>query len=336
MNGAGDLNCNSFIRIQGGGTNPASGPGTVVFSECQFNQGNNAPTAWLTFANMTHTPDAELWQFDNCYVEEATIGIQSDASWTSIIGMMITNTYYNVPAAGQFLSLNAATKIDHWTLDNNIIKCKFTVAPTPAINDMFVTNCEFGGDVSITMPALSNVFFSNNNYSGALTIAGTPANCAFNGGNVVGVFTNSITAGNTTINLLPYNAGITWTPNLQFGGVNYGGAASTNQGFYQVNGLFINVEFSITLTNKGAQAGAFTISNLPLTEDLSQVEGAGGGIITTALNMSTITGMIFCQAAGTAINFYQATATGYAALTNANFNNTTVIKGCLTCKRAGL
>jgi len=117
QNGAFDLACNSFIKIIGGSTtNPANGPNGLVAVNCQFNQGQNLVATWLSFAlqQAASISDISSWQFDTCYVETVNYGIRSDASWTLINRVQISNTTFN--DTSPFLALNAATQTDAWEI----------------------------------------------------------------------------------------------------------------------------------------------------------------------------------------------------------------------------
>jgi hypothetical protein len=199
VNGGGDLDCNSYIRIQGGDTaNPAGGPNTLHVVNTQFNQGQNKANYWVDFANKTAGSISDLveWAFTNCHIEAVNFGIRSDATWGSINRLMLTSVEFNDPVP--FLFLSGATSIDNWVITNLLCYGSMTVAPSPQINFAQFSNSYFLGSVSITSASAgSTVSFSNCIVVGGLTAAGPFANFGFDGGGIGGAgFTNAITTAN--------------------------------------------------------------------------------------------------------------------------------------------
>jgi len=176
MNGLGDQNCNSYIRIQGGSiTNPADGPNTYAYDNCQFNQGGGANCArWVQFSNLNPgtVSDVGQFMFSNCHVEAVgTTYVASDSTWTNLGRLKFTNMHFN--SVAPFLSLNAATQINDWELSNSFFAGSFTLAPTSQINFLSLANNKFNGSVAITGASNSSVTSVGNTYDGGLTLAGS-------------------------------------------------------------------------------------------------------------------------------------------------------------------
>lgn len=333
-NGAFDLNCSSYIRIRGGSiNNPASGPNTAVFNGCHFNQGQNKAAAWLEFVERTlgAINDATTWQISNCYVEAAEGGIKSDSSWNSITRLSIDNTIFNLgTGAISFLQLNSATGLDQWTLTNIQCFASITIAPSPQINFLLLSNSYILGDFNITGPTngstvnISNVFFGSN-----LTLAGifspfgalSIKNCS-----IAGTFINNCLG--AELDLLPYNKLNGGTATLQFGGLSTGIVYSTNSVAYQIKGNIVYVQISLTLSNKGTATGNATIlfTGLPLNSNQLYAAGNGNSSVFN-LNMAAVAGNIVSKLDNNTLllRLYQQGAAGVVALTNANFSNTSEI-----------
>lgn len=332
MNGAGDQNCGSFVRIQGGSTsNPADGPNTVVFGNCQFNQGANLAATWLNFANKlpASISDSTLFQFDNCYIETSSIGISSDATWTNIQRLQMSNVTFNMTAGIPFASLHPASAINNWELSNCIINGAFAVAPASQINFLNVSNTQFLGAVSVTGVSNSVVSFADNNYAAGLTIAGNFSLGVFKGGSLSGGALTNTATGGVLVDLAPSNLLTTWIPNLTFGGSSTGITYSVQQATYQTIANMVFIQLYISLTSKGSAAGAAQISNLPVPEKASYVVDSGGGAVPNASNLAGLTGSPVLNVGNGVINFYQGNATGQTAITDANFTNTSLIRGTL-------
>jgi hypothetical protein len=336
MNGAGDQNCNSYVRIQGGSTtNAAGGPNTVVFTNVQFNQGQNAAATWLDFKNKTPAAisDQVMWQFGDCYIEAASAGIRSDASWTSINRLLIGNSVYNGGgASAPFLSLNAATGIDNWSITGSQFYGALTIAPTPQINFLNIANCYFLGNVSVTGPTNgSTALIADTWIAGNLTLAGTFGVfgvMSVRGGGISGTFTN--TAVGTDLDFAPYTTPQGLTPTMLIAGVSTGITTSSAVAQMQRNGKVVHVQFDVLLTSKGAGTGTVTLSipNMPAIPGAGYTIGGTGPCVTTG--MSGLSGNVFAAiGAGSTINLYQSSATGSAVLTDANLTNTSRISGCV-------
>jgi hypothetical protein len=332
-NGAVDVACDSFVKIQGGSTtNPSTGPNTICMTNCQFNQGNGqVVTNWLNFANQTAgaISDIVYWSFDNCYIEGATNMVTSDSTWAALTRLLISNCQLNSPS-GEFWNLDAATQINESVIASNLIFVPFTLAPTLQVNYLTVTGNHFHFAVSVTGVLGSVVNFGNNCYKTNLTIAGAFSNGAgnFKGGDVVGTF--SYTGTGASIDIAPINTSVSWTPIVKFGGASTGITYSVQSGRYSIVNNIITVNFSITLTSKGSATGNASITNIPYAVNTNY--GITGGAVPIFNNATglTATPVFNISSVGSQIFISQYGSTGGVVLTDANFTNTTQINGSVS------
>ena len=326
-NGAFDSACNSYVRVQGGSlTNPASGPNSGVFVNCQFNQGQNNATALIEFKNRIGTNDASMWQMDTCYVETVLSGFVSDSSWTVLDRVLISNTEFNFASLSYPLfALNSATKISSFLLSNCLCTGSLTFASSVQADFISVDNCNFAGAVSVTGVSNSTVSFSSNTYRNGLTVAGAFAVSYFGGIMVGGTLVN--TATNASIDIAPYNYLLNWSPTLSFGGGSVGITYSVASGRYVLNGRRVTAVFNIILTSKGSSTGAVRIEGLPFP--IASGQPGMGGYLTNLGNMAGITGALAIQtnSGSTNANIYMMAAGGLSTFNDANFTNTSIIYG---------
>lgn len=339
MNGSGDQNCTAFVRVTGGSTSNASnGPNSLVFSNCQFNQGANTATSWIEFVSKTGgtISDTRLWQIDTCYVETVSYGITSDNTWDAIERLQISNTTFNV--AVPFLNLDAATTISNWAINNNLIFGSFTLAPNDQIDFGHIANCEFLGAVSLTGPTSgSTASLADCNFAGGLTLAGQWGSLQVCGGSISsGSLTNTAT-GYVNVDLFPKNTLRTFTPTIQFGGGSTGVTYGTQAGVYREIGGVVYAQFRVTLTAKGSDTGAARVVLTGLPAVSSEAYSLGNsGATAYALNMaslgtSPVSGFV---GSGPVVNLYLATATGITSATEGNFTNTSDVAMAITYVRA--
>jgi hypothetical protein len=113
----------------------------------------------------------------------------------------------------------------------------------------------------------------------------------------------------------------TFTPTLLFGGAAVG-MAGTFTGRYTRLGRLVSVDIIIILTAKGSSTGAATIGALPFTAAASP--GSTGNIV--AFTLAAVTAPNAAVAAGTtSITLRDFTGSTSVAMTDANFNNTSII-----------
>jgi hypothetical protein len=255
QNGSIDVACSTYIRITGGSTvNAASGPNTLFVSNTQFNQGGGATCAnWLQFSSLNPgtISDVGEWMFANVHVEStSSAAISTDATWTTLQRLKITNFHYNdiLP----FLSLNSVTQVGDWEISNSFFAGGFSLATTPQINFLSLANNKFTGAASITGVSNSVVTSAGNTYGGGLTLAGSFALLVSVDVVPSGAFTDTSTAA------------YKFLANNQTGMV-YGSPTGGSKGVGTINagGLFVN----------GASVSTTTAANPTASVGLAAVNG---------------------------------------------------------------
>jgi hypothetical protein len=138
------------------------------------------------------------------------------------------------------------------------------------------------------------------------------------------VYNNNIGGPGWQFSLLPGEISQSWTPSLLFGGSSTGITFSSNFGSYTRIGPHVHADVSMTLSSKGAQAGAATITGLPLSVAVTSTGACYSGFWQ---NMSGITSALIAaiSASASTIQLFNTGGTSTAALTNTNFTNTSQI-----------
>lgn len=125
------------------------------------------------------------------------------------------------------------------------------------------------------------------------------------------------------------NPAVPFTPGLTFGGGSTGMGFSASSGRYTKIGNLIVFRIDFTLSAKGSSTGTALVTGLPFTADVYS-----GASIGYANAMASITGQIFALVEGssTNIDLLMMVSSSMAALTHANFTNTTrlIIAGAYT------
>jgi hypothetical protein len=118
----------------------------------------------------------------------------------------------------------------------------------------------------------------------------------------------------------------TWVPNLVFNGVNAGMSVSSAAGTYTKFGNVVVAEFRIVLTAKGSSTGPSAILGLAFN-----AAGNPAGMLDCSVGLTGLTGTPFLvmSAGGSTLFPQMTTSTGRAPLTDANFTNTSDIRGSL-------
>ncbi|EHH68360.1 glycosyl hydrolase family 28-related protein [Gluconobacter morbifer] len=294
MNGSGDLACTNYVSITGGNTgNAAGGPNTIAFTNCQFNQGGGVlVTNWLNFNNQTtgSISDTGLITVTNCYVETIKYGIVSDATWTTIRRLIVSNSEWNMEGA-QWFALNPATSLEDCTFSNMVVFGNITLSAT--LNHVLFSNIYVDQDISVTSASATSVMSMNGvSCAGNLTIAGEWSNMlAVNMQH--GDFTNTATgsvifsdvAGTT------YDSDYTYSVGEHSFFINYG----TNSGArFQNDGNFViynnaagapvfsaNATTGTVLADATLGTGVYTVAGLPTTSTTSDLKA---GCMTFASN----------------------------------------------------
>lgn len=333
QNGSGDVNCNAYVRFQGGFGVGGSGPNTITYIGHQFNQGVNSASFWLNFNNPANpSANAVEWKFIGCHIEAAGAGITSNSLTTNINRLQITSCLFNIPSS-PFFSLNSATQITDWTMTGNIIFCSnFNLAPTPQINRFSLIGNSISGSGSITGSANSTTALQGNSWNNGLTLAGGAWGALTVSGEMIAGTITLTATGSVSIDVPGQY--FSWTPGLAFGGGSTGITYSRQSGSYQIIGNKIFAEYSINLTSKGTATGAATLTGLPVASNSGQFSG-GPGDAPIVANMTGLTGAVKTgvgQGLATA-SFFQSSASGESAINDTVFTNTTTITGTISYLR---
>lgn len=329
-NGTIDVACNAYVRISGGG----SGPNTLMFDSCQFNQGEtgtNVVGAWLDFKNLGAGQGANVGQFSfaNCHVEQAAFAIQTDATVTLLDNLTITNTrFQDNSATAQFWNLNAATSLQAFKLsDCTLTTAAFTLTPGTQMNGVSATNTKFFNPITITGVSNSVVDFEGCDFGG-LTISGSFLAARFTGVGSGGSLTNN-SSSRVELDVLGYN---NWTTSVVLPGISFGGASAgitygTQQAQWRISGSTLIYQYRIALTAVGTSTGAAAVTGLPFVPN-SAFAPAGGGAVPYATGMASLTGGIVASpAASGVLNLYQYNSSGIGTVVNTNFTSSSVLQG---------
>lgn len=129
----------------------------------------------------------------------------------------------------------------------------------------------------------------------------------------------SINFGSSTLS--NYVSGTSFGAVLAFGGASVGITYSSNSVFYTRIGNIIFYTFNISLSSKGSSTGSATISTFPVNSGYQSFNS-----VVTYINMTSVTANPVLQfTAGSATANILSSTT--SALTDANFNNNTIILG---------
>lgn len=350
-NGTLDVPCSAYLRITGGnGAHPPAGPNTVIFTNTQFNSGNpgSQPTNWLQFVNLNApglpTIDARVFSFSGgCHIEGVSgAAIASDASWASIDRLDICGCTFNLPGI-PFFNLNAATALNGWRFANNWLTCSTFAPGVNVINALTVTGNTFE-TAACTYNAVTGswtVTNVGNTYgnSSSLTISGDKWNAGvfcdtYRPGSTFTNNANATVQANIVVMNSPGNSTFAWTPVLNFGGNPAGITYATQSGALQVVGNMVHYQWRITLTAKGANVGAATITGFPINHSAGLHQTGAGGVAFGNANMAGLPAAILAQGpvgggAGQ-ISLLVQNAAATAPVTDANFTNTSDIAGHVT------
>ncbi|MBS1098487.1 hypothetical protein JK191_13190 [Gluconobacter sphaericus] len=141
---------------------------------------------------------------------------------------------------------------------------------------------------------------------------------------------------NTLSSKLPlYGGPFYFTPELRFGGQETGLTYSVQSGQYTLDGMTVNIDFNIVLSAVGSATGSATITNLPIGQNSSTAQG-GGGTVNYATGLKGLNGSIALSidnGGSRLAGLYQWGATGLSAVTDANFTDSSVIRGRLSFSR---
>lgn len=123
-----------------------------------------------------------------------------------------------------------------------------------------------------------------------------------------------------------YEDPLTYTPELKFGGASTGITYSARAGWYERRGETVIAYFRFALTSKGSATGNASVS-LPVQANAT-ANFDGVSAISRYLNMSSLSAISGEVLAGSQdVTFYVHGAANSTAVTDANFTNTSLIRG---------
>ena len=329
----------AYIRVKGGSTsNPAAGPNTLVWANCQFNRGNGKHVShFVRFENFTpgYISDVGVFKWNACHIEGFLAGIYTDSSITTLGRLNIVDCHLN--SAVELFALNAGTTIYSLNLAASFFAGSITLAQTAQVSAIQITGNRISGNLSLTSGAGNNseVITAGNSIVGNMTLAGSWTHLSVNDV-VFGTLTNSAT-GNWSV-VVPGVDQRSWTPGVSFGGGTTGITYTSQAGVVSKIGDEVFAQFQIVLSSKGSSTGNAFITGLPIAPrggaNLNSSNG-GGGTVNYAVSLTGLTGGIVPRfPSGSTVDLYQWGATGMARVTDANFTNTTTIAGTIRYRGA--
>jgi hypothetical protein len=182
---------------------------------------------------------------------------------SGVVGVL-GGTNVNTSGAGSNATVN---------LDANVL----------GLTQLTVDNLELNGNTLSSTDVNGDVIIAPNG-SGTISVTAAPIVPSTDRADSLGSATNSwdnVYADGLTFDdgsniMSAYETG-TWTPVLKFGGETTGIEYSTQEGHYTRIGNIVYIGFRVSLTSKGSETGAATITGLPFTPaTLSEYSSACG------------------------------------------------------------
>lgn len=331
-NGAVDVNCNTYLRITGGGTG-GSGPNGISFNQWQFNQGQNAPLHAIEIVNVTNTGSNALeFKFSQGHVEGVSAAvIYTDATCAVLNRITITDPTINTPTTPMF-ALNAATQPSNWSITGGQYFVSDFTLPAAQYIQVAIQGIACLGSGNFTANMGSTFSLASNSWGGAgLTIAGA-GRYSITDRLVAGVFTNHAT-GVVLVQSPDFNGSFAWTPAIAIGGASTGITYAAQQGLAEwLTSDTLMLNFNVTLSNKGALAGDVTVTGLPAS--LNGTYGSGAGGIVANYTLAGLTGppVVIGIDSSPTLALEQGSSSGLTSVTNTNLTNTSGFQGSIIVK----
>lgn len=174
MNGSGNQTCTAYLEITGGTGIGGIGPNSLIFNQCQFNQGANFPSYWVELIDLVgEFATAAEYKFQECHIEGiTTAAIKTTSNVSGIDRFTLVNNTFNNPTV-PFFDLDAATRPFQWFFSDNFFFCStFTLAPTLSFQRVTITGGRISGTSSFTGASGSILMIQGVYFSGALTFDG--------------------------------------------------------------------------------------------------------------------------------------------------------------------
>lgn len=336
-NGTNDVACNGYVRITGG-TGGADGPNTLKVTNCQFNQGAASPQYGIIFAAMSGSSGAD-YTFTNSYFENFSIaGITSDATVSSLARLKMAACGWNVVGGSGALpmfALNAATQVVQWNLVGNQFFCTdFTLTPTAQFIGVSIVGNFCNGTGHFVAPSGSTITLASNTWGGSgLIVAGAGGITIVGDVLTAGSLDTSAMTGPLLVQSSAISGARAWTPTVLIGGASTGITYATQAGTYEyLTGDTVRLNFSITLTSKGALTGAVAVGGLPVPANSAWGGSELGGIANYILTSLTGAPYVTAQTSSTVLLLGQSTSSGTGTVTNSNLSNTSALQGSIIIK----
>ena len=324
-NGVFDVVCNAFVRFTGNLWN------TITMASCQFSQGHTLghSVVGTILDYVSCTSQNQIVQISDCYSENTTNYITTDAATTYIHKLSLSNTMCGGSSDPiEFFNINAATIINTLQLSSCIVNYPFTFTPALNFYELLASGTWFraavavtGGGTGTSRCAVSGCGFSNN-----LTISGAFTSATF-GGEISGTITNTAT---TPIELsFSGNDGWTsFTPTLSFGNASVGITYSVQWGRYRVTSGNVVIQAQINLSSKGSSTGTARLEGLPFIANAARGTAGMGSVVAFYDNMSSLTGwpVVSTNGGETNATLYQNGAAATTPLNDGEFTNTSILQ----------
>lgn len=196
-----DYNAQAFIRISGGNVGQQGIlPNGLFVTNTQFNQGaSGTVTNFVEFTNCLFCTGhgGQEWVFTNNHVENVRHLIATDASWTVLYGVQMTNNFMDT-GTGAMLALNPATGIWNMVLTGNLLEGPFNFnSSTGTASFAIITGNIFAlGNITLdSQSAFSDMNFTGNQINGTLTTQGVWDQLEVVGNIAAGGYVNTATIG---------------------------------------------------------------------------------------------------------------------------------------------
>lgn len=142
------------------------------------------------------------------------------------------------------------------------------------------------------------------------------------GGQIVFPATQNASTGANTLDDYEEN---TWTPAIAFGGGTTGITYSSRSAVYTKIGRLVVAQFVFILSSKGSSTGQASITGWPFT--ISNTDQASSAIAFFSMTSSLVSALLTTNSGTVYVHGMTAAATGYSILTDADFSDTSQLRG---------
>jgi hypothetical protein len=124
-----------------------------------------------------------------------------------------------------------------------------------------------------------------------------------------------------------YEAGVSWTPALSFGGGSTGITYASRSGRYTRHGSMVFSAFSFLLTSKGVSTGDAVIGGLPYPANLENEGAVNISLYFNVSGLQVFSGFVNLGPAAASIVLTNNGGSGSSTVLDTNFTNTTQLFG---------